>query len=68
MRNVDHRSGPAQQELLTPHEVSVFLKVGEPTLSDWRYRRKGPPFVKIESLVRYRSADLQDWLERGAMP
>lgn len=31
-------------------------------LRQWRYRRCGPPYLKIGHLVRYRRADLEVWL------
>lgn len=49
-------------EVLTPAEVAVFLKVPEDTLTDWRYRQKGPPFHKVGRHVRYLADELRAWL------
>lgn len=49
-------------ELLTSREVSEALKVTEATLADWRYRGRGPRFVKLGRLVRYRTEDVHQWL------
>lgn len=51
--------------LLTPKEAAEFLGVPEGTLAQWRSQRRGPPYIKLEMrLVRYRSADLEQWLAR----
>jgi hypothetical protein len=43
--------------------MAAFLCVTEATLADWRYRRRGPAFVKVGRLVRYRPEDLDAWLD-----
>jgi hypothetical protein len=43
--------------------MAAFLGVTEATLADWRYRRRGPAFVKVGRLVRYRPEDLDVWLD-----
>jgi predicted DNA-binding transcriptional regulator AlpA len=49
--------------LLTPKEASEFLSVPEKTLAQWRSQRRGPLFVRMENrLIRYRSADLQSYV------
>ncbi len=45
-------------DLLPAAEVSALLHVSTPTLANWRSRRRGPCFVKIGSVVRYRRCDL----------
>ncbi len=51
-------------QLLTPADAAHLLAVDERTLSDWRYRREGPPFLKLgHRTVRYAVADLSSWLE-----
>ena len=50
-------------ELLSAEQVAALLKVPEQTLANWRSRKTGPPFVKLGSLVRYRSEMLADWVE-----
>lgn len=45
--------------LLTPEEAAALLRIEPRTLSNWRAKRQGPPFVKIGlRCVRYRRADL----------
>ena len=40
-----------------------MLGVSQKTLPAWRSRRQGPPYVKCGRAVRYREADLEDFLE-----
>lgn len=58
--------------LLTAADMAAFLGVTEATLADWRYRHRGPAFVKVGRLVRYRPDDLDAWLDAqrtaGARP
>jgi hypothetical protein len=49
-------------ELLAPKRVTERLGVHEPTLTDWRYRQTGPPFVKVGRLIRYPARLLEQWL------
>ncbi len=49
--------------LLSPAEVAELLDVTESTLADWRYRHRGPPFIKVERLVRYDQADLERYAQ-----
>jgi len=48
--------------LLTEAEVSEHLKVSVASLRRWRLMRRGPLFVKVGALVRYRPEDLDSWL------
>ena len=55
-------------DLLTSAEVaSLLVEKGIPitqrTLDNWRYEGKGPVFVKVLKLVRYRRADVLAWAE-----
>jgi len=42
-------------------EMIVDLKPG--TLAKWRTRRKGPKYLKLGGKVRYRTIDIQEWIE-----
>jgi excisionase family DNA binding protein len=46
------------QSFLTEQEVSTRLNVSVATLRRWRLEKRGPTFVKVGSLVRYRPEDL----------
>ncbi len=52
-------------ELMTQSEVATLLNVSERTLESWRARRVGPKFVSYSvRCVRYRLADVQEWLRQ----
>ncbi len=50
------------QDLLTEQEVSRQLHVSLAALRRWRLERRGPQFIKVGSLVRYRPEELEQWL------
>ena len=58
--------------LLTEEEVSKRLHVSLASIRRWRLERRGPRFIKVGSLVRYRPEDLEPWLASlptgGAQP
>jgi len=52
-------------ELLTRKEAAEYLGVRPRTLAVWAAtKRYGLPMIKVGSLVRYRRADLDVFLER----
>ena len=51
------------KDLLTPSEVAEYLGVTQATLTDWRYRRRGPEFLRVGRLIRYRKDSLLLWLD-----
>jgi excisionase family DNA binding protein len=48
--------------LLTEDAVAKQLNVSVASMRRWRLERRGPHFVKVGSLVRYRQEDLEAWL------
>lgn len=48
--------------LRTPTEASLELRVPVDTLTDWRYRGKGPEYVRVGRAIRYRRSALTRWL------
>jgi predicted DNA-binding transcriptional regulator AlpA len=55
---------PETGELLTDVEAAAFLSVKPRTLILWRHTR-GLPHVRITSkVIRYRRADIDEWLAR----
>ena len=48
--------------LLTEEEVAEQLHVSVASLKRWRLERRGPQFIKVGSLVRYRPEELETWL------
>ena len=43
--------------------AAAFLGLQATTLEIWRTRREGPPHIKVGKVVRYRMADLREWME-----
>jgi excisionase family DNA binding protein len=48
--------------LLTERDVAQQLQVSLASLRRWRLENRGPRFVKVGSLVRYRQDELENWL------
>jgi len=49
--------------LLTETDVSKQLRVSLAALRKWRVSNRGPQFVKMGPLVRYRQDDIDSWLD-----
>jgi predicted DNA-binding transcriptional regulator AlpA len=49
--------------VLTVREAAALLKCSISSLNKWRVYGVGPRFVKIGGCVRYRSSELQAYLE-----
>ena len=60
------RTIPAHEQrtpLLRAEDVAGITGLSVETLAQWRSQRKGIPFVKLSrNCVRYRQADLDQWL------
>lgn len=57
-------SDTISRELLDEREAAALLNATAGTLAVWRCTgRYSLPFVKVGRLVRYRRADLLEWLE-----
>jgi excisionase family DNA binding protein len=52
--------------LLMEDQLAERLNVSVATLRRWRLGRRGPRFIKVGSLVRYRPEDVELWL--AALP
>ena len=48
--------------LLTEEDVAKQLHVSVASLRRWRLEMRGPQFIKVGSLVRYRPEELEAWL------
>jgi len=51
--------------LVNDEEASEHLRLAPGTLRQWRYRGRGPAFVRVGGKVRYRRGDLDAWVERN---
>ena len=60
-----HNPAPesAAEQLLTVDEVAALLQVPKSTLYYWRYQRQGPPAVRIGRALRYRTTDINAFVE-----
>ena len=57
---------PIAAEYLTTEQAAGYLGLSAEFLEVARYRGdgSGPPFIKLQRLVRYRRADLDAWMEQ----
>lgn len=49
-------------ELLTPTEVAALLRTDVRTLANWRYRKQGPTYVRVETSIRYPRSAVESYL------
>jgi excisionase family DNA binding protein len=49
--------------LLSVEEVAEYLGVPTGTLANWRHLGRGPAFVRVGRLIRYRAEDIAGWIE-----
>ncbi len=60
---------PKPDPLLTAEELAVELKKPPKTLAEWRSKRIGPDFLKLENgSVRYERKAVDEWLARCRVP
>lgn len=52
-----------QDRLLRQKEVAEQIGMSEAWLEMHRFRKTGIPFVKLDRACRYRSSDVQRWIE-----
>jgi predicted DNA-binding transcriptional regulator AlpA len=55
----------AAYTLLTPKQVSEKLQVSVETLKNWRDNGTGPRHIKLGGQIRYRSIDLETYLNEN---
>lgn len=54
--------GALVSPLLDSREVATYLKVSESTLSRWRADQRGPVFLRMGGVTRYRLDAVDAWL------
>jgi predicted DNA-binding transcriptional regulator AlpA len=52
-----------QISLLTEIQAAKRIGVKRDTLTKWRCRGRGPIFIKMSGMVRYRDVDILAWIE-----
>ncbi len=58
----DAQKDPVGSDLLDEARLAARLNVSRSTLQSWRYRGRGPRFIKIGRLIRYRTTDVDAYL------
>ena len=61
-RNETGDSVTDDDRLLTTDDLAAMLRLPKRTVEDWRQRGGGPPTVKLGRHIRYRPADVEEWL------
>jgi len=46
---------------LSEVQLATRWSISERTLQRWRWKKKGPPYLKIGGRVAYRLADIEAW-------
>jgi predicted DNA-binding transcriptional regulator AlpA len=55
--------------LLTNDQASELLGISPQTLHTWRSKKRGPTYIKVGSLIKYRPSDIEAFLrEREVKP
>ncbi len=52
-------------KLLDETEAACILNCTKSALRRWRLERRGPPFVRLGRLIRYRLSDLEEFIEKN---
>jgi excisionase family DNA binding protein len=50
--------------LLRAGEVAELLGVSESTVHNWRYKRTGPPAIKVGGAVRWPESAIEAWIKQ----
>jgi predicted DNA-binding transcriptional regulator AlpA len=53
-----------KSETVDSKQAAAYLGFALATLEIWRFQNKGPAYLKIGRSVRYRIADLDEWLQQ----
>ena len=71
MNNIAHQTGSdspcndnavLDSPFLDEKRLCAELGISGVTATKWRAKAKGPPFIKVGRLVRYRRSDVEAWL------
>lgn len=55
------------KHLVAPEEVAAYLGISPDTMKDYRQQGRGPRYTRVGKLVRYRMADVEEWLARHSV-
>jgi hypothetical protein len=51
------------EPLMTTEDLADYLQKPIATLIAWRVRGQGPPAIRVGRGLRYRPADVEEWLK-----
>ena len=54
-------------QLLKEGEAAQILTCQPSALRRWRREGRGPRFIRVERLIRYRQSDLEDFIEQNSV-
>jgi excisionase family DNA binding protein len=54
------------EKMYTAQQLAEYLAIHPVTLTHWRLAGKGPRYVKVGGHYRYRSSDVERWLDESA--
>ncbi len=60
------RAAETPSDLVDEVALAARLGVSRSTLQSWRYTGRGPRYVKVGRLIRYRNADVEAYLRANA--
>jgi hypothetical protein len=58
-RSHDHRLASPEVRHLNQEQLAQRLGVSQRTLEGWRYRGKGPAYLRLEGRIAYRVIDVE---------
>jgi hypothetical protein len=65
MSGSNAESTGAEARLWSSKEVASFLNLSPATLSRWRILKKGPPFIDLAGIARYRPNDVVTYVKEN---
>lgn len=55
----------SENELLTTEQLAELLSLRTNTIEVWRLKGHGPRFCKLGRSIRYRRADVEEWINEN---
>ncbi len=49
------------KNIITSDELASRWSIDSKTLANWRHKKQGPPYVKIEGCIRYKLQDIEKY-------
>jgi predicted DNA-binding transcriptional regulator AlpA len=54
-------------KILTTQQAAKLANQQPMTMSKWRSRGKGPPYLRLGGKIRYRLSDIRKWIESSVI-